>query len=275
MALLIDDEIHKFASGSQPGVFGPGVLGVDLTIDHHLAQSQIRAAAIDLRIGKIYLPGIKAGEEGSPSNPKTEHSLGCGETAIITPIETFDLPPNVVGLVFPSSSVSIHGLLMTNPGYIDPGYIGGLRFTVVNMGKNEYVLEERGKIVTLILFRLDARCGASWRERKPGTRYGAPSSDDLGKLSPDFLNVEKRAEHVADEKVKVAGLSPAKFTAIMTVTTAVVISLASFLMNQFGGINELNNRITRIEANMDVGSVKSQLNDHQKRLDKLDPPAKK
>lgn len=266
MTLLTDDEIHKFASASHRGI-----LGVDLTIDHHLAKSQIRAAAIDLRVGEIYLPGAKAGEDGSPDKPKTEHSLGCGETAIITPIETFDLPPNIVGLVFPSSSVSLHGLMMTNPGYIDPGYIGGLRFTVVNMGKSRYDLRKRERIVTLMLFELDARCGASWRERKPDTEYHAPSSDDLGKLSRDFLNVEERAGDAADKKVKIAGLSPIILNSIV----AAVLVVSGVVVTQFTGIDQLKERMTRIEANVDAASVRSQLSEQQKRLDKLDPPTRK
>ena len=63
-------------------------------------KSKIRAAALDLRVGQIYLPGTDAREDGSIDKPVTAHSLKSGETAIITPMERFDLPPDIAGLVF-------------------------------------------------------------------------------------------------------------------------------------------------------------------------------
>jgi len=266
MTLLTDDDLHDIVGGPHPVVSG-----LDLTTDYHQARSQIRAAALDLRVGQIWLPGTDAGQDGSVDKPKTAHSLKSGETAIITLMEEFDLPSDIAGLVLPSPRVSITGLLMTNPGYIDPGYTGNLRFTVINMGERSYDLRHGNRIVTLMLFRLIKDCGASWRDRNPDTRYLAPSSEDLGKLSRDFLNVERRAREAADQKVKVAGLSPVILNGIV----AAILVVGSFLVTQFTGIDQLKERITHIEANVDAASVKSQLIDHQKRLDKLDPPVKK
>lgn len=266
MTLLTDDQLRAMA-----GAPDPAVSGLDLNTDYRDAKSQIRAAALDLRVGDIYLPGTDAGEEGCFDKPKPSHTLKSGETAIITPIENFDVPADIVGIVFPSSQVSIHGLLMTNPGYIDPGYVGKLRFTVINMGERPYDLHRGNRIVTLILFRLDQPCAASWRQRKPGTSYLGPTTDDLRTLSRDFLNVAKRAESVVDQKVRIAGLSPGLIVAV----TTIFLALASYFVPQLTGITELKTKVAQIESALDLASVKHEMSDHQKRIESLEAGQKK
>lgn len=200
MNLLRDDDIIAAISAQPPiidGITLPAAVG-----DRYSSDSPVQASSIDLRIGNIYLPGEKATDLGGVQSPITDHCLGTGETAVVTTLETLHLPANVAAFGFPPSRVSFKGLLMTNPGHVDPGYEGVLRFTVINMGKEPYHLESGGKIVTLLLFRLEANARANWSQRNPGGSH-PPTHAAINRLSRDFVDVEKRAR---DQGVKMGAL---------------------------------------------------------------------
>src|SRR5271163_1574285 len=129
MSLLRDEEIIAAVTSA-----APYVTGVVLPADPYSKDSPVQASSIDLHIGNVYLPGEKETDLGGAKNPRQDYSLKTGETAVVTTAETLDLPSHIAGFGFPPSGVSFKGLLMTNPGHVDPGYKGVMRFTVINMG---------------------------------------------------------------------------------------------------------------------------------------------
>src|SRR5690348_3710155 len=122
MSLLRDDEIIAAINVQPPAV--PYIEGILLPADPYSKESPVQASSVDLHIGNIYLPGVRETEPGGAKNPKHDYCLKTGETAVVTTLETLHLPPNVAGFGFPPSRVSFKGLLMTNPGHVDPGYEG-------------------------------------------------------------------------------------------------------------------------------------------------------
>jgi deoxycytidine triphosphate deaminase len=202
MSLLRDDDLIANITGKSGT---PYVEGVDLPTDRYSKDSPVQASSLDLHIGKIYLPGTKKDEEGGAENPKSSHSLQTGETAVVTTKETLHLPSNVAGFGFPPSRVSFRGLLMTNPGHVDPGYDGVMRFTVINMAKEAYHLGSGDRIVRLLVFRMDNDAHSDWRKRNP-EGSSLPTQADINVLSKDFVNVERRAKKIAKEQGVKAGL---------------------------------------------------------------------
>ncbi|HXH11371.1 MAG TPA: hypothetical protein VNP04_16615 [Alphaproteobacteria bacterium] len=53
---------------------------------------------------------------------------------MVLTLEEFNLPGSIAVVGFPPSHVSFQGILMTNPGHVDPGYVGRMRFTVMKKG---------------------------------------------------------------------------------------------------------------------------------------------
>jgi dCTP deaminase len=100
--------------------------------------SLIQPASIDLHVGMIHLPGRDEDAPGGSRKALTRHTLGQGETAVIITTETLRLPRAIGGIVFPPNSLAFQGLLITNPGHIDAGYYGTLRFAVINMARKEF-----------------------------------------------------------------------------------------------------------------------------------------
>ncbi|WP_339408071.1 dCTP deaminase domain-containing protein [Pseudomonas helleri] len=157
---------------------------------------KIRGCSIDLHIGPIYRPGIETGKEGSAINPhRLPVSLEQGETAVIETAESFKLDNSHAAFVFPSSHVSIQGLLMTNPGHVDPGYSGSLHVTVINMGKKPFSLQPGQSFLRAFIHKLDVPAVT------PPPRNGPVLQEILNKLSPDFLDVKFRAEEAAKKHV--------------------------------------------------------------------------
>ena len=112
------------------------------------------------------MPDKKQDEIGGETKPhEKEFVLHSGRTAVVTTMEEFALPNDIAAFGFPPSRVSFQGILMTNPGHVDPGYKGPLHFTVINMGSKDYVFRRRDPIVTILLFRLDHASGADWTSR--------------------------------------------------------------------------------------------------------------
>lgn len=124
MALMIDTDLRAQVGAAQL------MDGVDLT---NLAK-QVRGCAVEMRIGDIFRPGSDPQKPGSAGHPRERYALSEGETAVVRTIESFKLGDSHTALVLPVSSVSLQGLLMTNPGQVDPGYHGQLHVTVMRYG---------------------------------------------------------------------------------------------------------------------------------------------
>ena len=88
---------------------------------------------------------------------------------------------------------------MTNPGHIDPGFKGHLRFTVINMGKKSFNLRRGDTIVTCLLIRLQAPATMNYAAQGHNPTGDRPPRREIEHLSRDFLDFTKRASTIATE----------------------------------------------------------------------------
>jgi deoxycytidine triphosphate deaminase len=221
-------------------------------------KSPIQPASVDLRIGGIYIPGTKAGDLGSEGKPRTEYSLKTGHMAIVSTQEKLGLPSNVAAIGFPPSHVSMAGLLMTNPGHVDPGYAGPMRFTVINMGTDPYPLKSGNEIVTLLLFELSDKAHKDWVGRGNGPGV-SPTQEDINRLSMDFVEVEKRAQQISKSIVTKAGLVGSTLGAVAGI-------IAVLIGYWLAGVGEQRDRISELEQAQGLAKFESRLNDQDRRL---------
>ncbi|MCI0347820.1 MAG: hypothetical protein L0Z53_00205 [Acidobacteriales bacterium] len=243
--------------------FIEGVLLPKDSDERYSANSPVQAASIDLHIGNIYLPGESETDVGGVKNPKADHVLETGETAVVTTQETINFPSNIAGFGFPPSRVSFRGLLMTNPGHVDPGYRGVLRFTVINMAKEAYALRRGDPIVTLLLFKMEADAKSGWGQRNT-KGSGPPNQASINRLSRDFVDVEKRA--------KVQGVKVSAFiTGALAVVAVLLQALTSGHLFYRDDIEDLKKRQEIVEY--DVKSrvnIEQKLHDFENRLKDLE-----
>jgi dCTP deaminase len=256
--LLTDKDLRPLIEQQQ----NPLLTQYDGPRDWNDKDSLVQPCSLDLHIGEIFQPGIRPGKPGSARHPKSELSMGTGQTAIVTTRESIHLPGNYAGFGFPPSHISSHGLLMTNPGHIDPGYNGRLQFTVINMGRQDFILRQRDLIVTLLIFRLQAAASADYSARHPNQAAADIKQVDLDRLSPDFVDVKKRASSIAR---KTLGLATAGAT-----IAAIILGWAfNAIDKRLEGIDDLKDRLTRVEnVNMTLTeNLKATKDELEKRID--------
>ncbi len=240
----------------------PLLTGFDPPKDWKDKDSPVQPCSIDLHIGDIFQPGVKSGKPGSAGNPKSELVLRTGQTAIIATKESIHLPGDYAGFGFPPSHISSRALLMTNPGHIDPGYSGQLQFTVINMGREDYVLRHNDLIVTLLIFKLAVKVDADYNARNPTSGAGAIAQRNIDRLSPDFVDVQRRATAIARRTLG--------YATVGATVLAVILGWAfNAVDKRLEGIEDMKARLTRVEdmnINLakDLQTAKDQM---EKRMD--------
>ncbi|WP_061063157.1 dCTP deaminase [Pantoea vagans] len=170
----------------------------------------VHSSTIDLSICEIYVPETKELDVSVE-----DHILRAGETVIIVLNEVFRLDKEVGGILFPRNSLSKRGIIMTNPGHIDPGYKGKLTIYLVNMSKKPVSLIVNEKIARLILFKTSS----------PTTGYSARaglgvSKDQLSRMGKDFAGLDQRIPGLIIKILR-------GWSAMLIAVAAVIISIIS------------------------------------------------
>jgi len=242
MSVLADHQIDKLLGAAEP-------LTTDVPPDDFSgAGSRIQAASLDLTVGDIFVPGVKADEPGGADAPRSDLVLDEGHTAVVRTFETLRVPDTLVAIGFPPSSLSIKGVLMTNPGVIDPGYPGPLHLTIINMSKEPLCIRRGDRIMRVLFMRLDSPPTAGYAARHPAP-VGEPVTDALlRKLSVDFLDVEIRAQDIADKAVSSARFQSAIIAGAFTLLLSLVTGLVPRWFDRY---TALEASIVKLEASMD------------------------
>jgi dCTP deaminase len=165
--LLCDKELVQLVQSATDPLLSPPPKVADWYDD----TSVVQPASVDLHVGKIYRPG---GQGDSLGNPVGLDSwiLESGQTAVIRTRESVQLSREHAGIGFPPSRVSVNGILMANPGHLDPGYRGPLHLTVINMARDPYQFRAGDLIVTLLIFKI-AKPVADFTDRYHGLSFRA------------------------------------------------------------------------------------------------------
>jgi len=151
--------------------------------------SQVQSSSVDLTIDRIY-----SGDEEIANYSLDVRESGLdimflqpGQTVVIQVAEEFLMPEGLGGIVFPPNSMSKSGVIMTNPGHIDPNFKGTISVYLVNMGKRDVKLIKGDKVATLLLFEIQGNT-----EIKNDLNGYGVSKDQVLSLSKDFANLNDR-----------------------------------------------------------------------------------
>lgn len=211
-------------------------------------------SSFDLSIDKVLIPGVKGAKSGSASNAKTSHTLMPGSTAVVVTMEIFDLPARLGGIVFSMNKVSREGILLTNPGHVDPGYKGTLKFTIINMGQDEYELARGNKIASLMLLEVKNPTGTGWSDRHKSDLNQDSAIQEINrtnelleKLSVDFLDIKSRATKIARKEVLKNSFL---FSVVLVAVTILLTLLGSWFaiyINDHSQVSGLSNDVTQLQ----------------------------
>lgn len=271
MTLLSDQEISGLIA-AQP----PLVSDID-PVDFVLKDAPIQASSVDLSVGGIFLPGTPDCEHGGSNKPAESFSLAQGEMAVVQTKEALALPNDIAGFGFPPSRLSIGGLLLTNPGHVDPGYNGKLHLTVINMGRHPISLAAGDAIITLLFIRLASAAVNDYASRRGGRTGGSPVNQALlSRLSKDFLDVNERASAEAKTDMDAFERRQNRKISIISAIGALLFIVIPLVFNW---LTTRNDNIGKIESRLNIlekqlGSI-TELDYLEDRIQALENSSKK
>jgi len=267
MVLNDSDIIAQVGQGIVPS-------GLQQPANWYAKDSPVQPASLDLTVGGIFLPCNEDQNTAAPPLGRTQFVLKPGRTAIVLTQEEVKMPPDLVALGFPPSRVSVQGILMTNPGQIDPGYQGPLRFTVINMGSKEYVLRKGDAIVSLVILRLTNPSSKDWLVRNSGKKGGPINWENLKHVSSDFVNVESRAQEIANKAVRDADIKIKRAGIIMTVLAVLIPLVINGLFSYWGPawkdpLQKVQQDVAVLQSEKNVDRLDNQIKDLQNEVKTL------
>ena len=270
MKLLKDDELVQLITRNNPIV-----TNLNAPTNWYSVDSAIQPSSVDLHIGKIYVPETPDPQPGCSTKPiqgnGEQFVLKVGQTAIVSTLETVELPSNIAAFGFPPTLVSARGILMTNPGHIDPGFRGDLRFTVINMGRKDFALVPGEPIVTLLFVELSGNATADYSARHPGIVRNSSIEGHLNKLSMDFLDVGRRATDIANSTLSTTTW---RVTILGTLFTAIIGGIVTggvYLAQRWhdAPLKDIQNEIKILRKEIEIKGFNERLNKAEKRIESL------
>jgi deoxycytidine triphosphate deaminase len=226
--------------------------------DWYHKNSPVQPGSLDLSVGWIFSPEKEIELESSyPENPVNNHVIEPGATVLVETEEVLDVPPNSIVIGFPIASISAQGLLMTNPGIVDPGYKGKLTFTIINMGKDSFPLKKGEAIFTTIWMQLDENVKKGYSDRYGEVIREAGLKKKLRHLTKDFMNIDDRAKkHAKSTLMKTIGLASLIALILPPILSSFMGQMSSIeakLSDQSQVDNQLSDRLSRIEGMLEMG----------------------
>jgi deoxycytidine triphosphate deaminase len=126
----------------------------DNLLGNDYLDENFEPSSYDLRIGTIY----KDGEIISKDSPKSKYyftKIKPSEIVNFHTLEKVKIPHDCCGTVFALNSFSSQGLLILNPGHIDPGFEGYISVCAINLSEKEFDVNLGEPIFTLIIEKLN------------------------------------------------------------------------------------------------------------------------
>jgi len=246
---FLNDTALRTAAGTTPAKLIEG-------IDPAQVNNDIRGCSVDLHVGEVYQPGAVAQSPGSAITPyRLQLVLNEGETAVIQTVERFKLDAEHAAFVLPVSTVSVQGLLMTNPGHVDPGYEGPVHVTVINMGRKPFAIQPKMRFLRAFIYKLD-QPAASPRTSANSANTGV-TQELLEKLSPDFLSVNTRAASAAKKEVEAMIKTNSFFQFAFPAMMAVLGTIGGAVVANYSVASRFEERIKTLEEAKAVDRLKT------------------
>jgi dCTP deaminase len=263
MTLMVDRQLRVLVEPVQPADPNQPRIPPLVTVTRPKIgnwNSKIQPASLDLTVGRILLP--VDGDSDDRLREETSLPLNQGQTAVVETHEYITMPRTVAAIGFPPSAVSRDGLLMTNPGHIDPGFAGRLQFTVINLGKKPIHLAAGMPICTLLLFSIDAPDRAYDQLFKTDKPPAPSERERLSKLSMDFLNVDQRITRSVNSGIVKAQFGVPVITAFLALVAAIA---GNMIVSYASGVSELRVKIEGMEKSAAIQDFKTRLEKLEKK----------
>lgn len=146
----------------------------------------LQPASVDLRLGHTkyeyklahYTLGEKINEDDVNTVDFSDIDLLDGKTAFVSIEATINMPPNLMGLVLPRSSMTRLGVVIS-PVFINPGYSGKIPLTIVNHSGMTVKLIPNVRVAQIFFFHLSGNPSKLYADRSGSKYFGEEASSSL------------------------------------------------------------------------------------------------
>jgi dCTP deaminase len=194
--------------------------------------------------------------------------LQPGQTAIVVTAEEFNLPPNIAAFGFPPTRISSNGILMTNPGHVDPGFKGYLSFTVINMSRSDFILRYNDTIVTCLLVQLTDPVCRDYGNRGNPRGSNVPHQETYDRLSPDFLDFEERSRGIAKATARKQIMRWDRQSFVVLVVT-LLLGLVTVYLTSIGPIGEIKADVSALKVQQTSRDLRGELEELKLEMQRL------
>jgi deoxycytidine triphosphate deaminase len=125
------------------------------------SEENVQACSYDMTIGTIFIDKEKL----TPTDKKSV-TLSPGAIVSVFTKEELDLPQDIAATAFAINAMSSEGLLVLNPGHIDPGFKGPLTVRAINLRATSKAITFGTRIFTVIFDRLPAATAHPYSQNK-------------------------------------------------------------------------------------------------------------
>jgi dCTP deaminase len=237
--------------------------------DWYAKDSFVQPSSLDLHVGNIFVPPKDEPKANDAVDKRIEYTLQPGQAAVVDTLEELNLPSNIMAFGFPPTSISNRAVLMTNPGHIDPGYRGKLGFTLINMGREPFVLTKGKTIVTLLMVKLAAAPNKDFIQRNPSFTAKEPSPFDLYRLGRDFLDFDQRARKAVETIIREEHTRTRRmefWVPVIVAFLSAAVALGAALIQSMQSAAELKQKISELENQI---KMEPRLKDVETKVNKL------
>lgn len=124
----------------------------DIELIKDATAINIQGCSYDLRIGTIFRDGQVINADHHKA--MDQHIIEPGEVVSIFTLEELQLPDDIAATAYPMNKQSSEGLLVLNPGHVDPGFKGPLTVRALNLRKVPMAISREADIFTVVFERL-------------------------------------------------------------------------------------------------------------------------
>ena len=193
----------------------------------------LEASSYDMRIGTIFRNGQVVNESHPEANKQI--IVQPGEIISIFTLEELDLPSNIAATAFAMNGQSSRGLLVLNPGHVDPGFKGPLTVMALNLRRVPLAISRGAPIFTVIFEHLPKSTTSPYNRNEPRARreltYNEKNVEQAPKNLAELVVIGKDAPFPTRQEVKeiVQGHWMSWLTLILTFVAALTGVLAVIL----------------------------------------------
>lgn len=264
MSIQSDHEIVDLLKSASPIL-----KNFSVPADWYAKDSLVQPSSLDLHVGTIFVPPKDEPKAGDLVDKRTEYTLEPGQAIVVDTLEILDFPNDIAAFGFPPTTISDRAILMTNPGHIDPGFKGRLSFTLINMGREPYLIRKDITIATLLLVKLANPPTTDFIQRHPSFTQSDPTTFELRRLGRDFLDLDQRARKAAEIIVRQESAHISRTGIWLTVITAFLSAALAFGASWFQSKEAIADLKAKVGALENQLKIESRLNDIETKVGNL------